>query len=269
MALAFLVSCKRESQENQPPDDNDPPPSTAASTIIDHTCTDLAKVPSSWIQQARSSLRVSYGHTSHGSQLVSGMMAFRGENGSAFYFNYSDWGLQPGIFLNDYWGNDGGADDLGQEGYLGWRSATIEMLSRSGNDRNVVVWSWCGGVSDNSESGISSYLIAMAGLEKDYPAAKFVYMTGHLDGSGSGGNLHLRNEQIRVYCRANKKFLFDFADIESYASSGSTNYMALLANDNCDYDSDGNGQTDRNWATDWITANPASELARLAGWDGN
>ena len=40
--------------------------------------------------------------------------------------------------------------------------------------------------------------------------------------------------------------------------------MSLRANDICDYDSDGNGQTDRNWAADWIAANPASELVRLA-----
>ena len=264
LALGFFFSCKQEIQEIQPPDENDPPSAPAASTIIDHFCTDTAKIPASWIQQARSSLRVGYGHTSHGSQLISGMMAFRGESGSAFYFSYSGWGLQPGLFLNDYWGNAGGADDLGQEADLGWRSATIEMLSRSNNDRNVVAWSWCGGVSDNSEGGIKKYLDAMAELEKDYPKVKFVYMTGHLDGSGNNGNLHRRNEQIRAYCRANNKFLYDFADIESYAPGGTTNYMSLMANDNCDYDSDGNGQTDRNWAADWIAANPASELVRLA-----
>jgi hypothetical protein len=263
LVLAILFSCQSESQEDLPPDD-DPDPLPPAAIIIDHTCTDLAKVPASWIEQARSLLRIGYGHTSHGSQPVSGMMAFRGESGSAFYFSYSDWGLQPGVFLNDYWGNDGGADDLGAGGDLGWRSATIAMLSRSGNDRNVVVWSWCGGVSENSESGINAYLNAMAGLEKDYPAVTFVYMTGHLDGSGSAGNLHRRNEQIRAYCRANSKVLFDFADIESYAPGGGTNYMALMATDNCDYDSDGDGSTDRNWADEWIAANPASELARLA-----
>ena len=264
LALAALVSCQRQDRETQPPADNDPPPATAASTLIDHTCTDLAKVPSAWIQQARDGLRIGYGHTSHGSQPVSGMTTFRGASGSEFYFSYSDWGWQPGIFLNDYWGSEGGADDLGYDGDLGWRQATIEMLSRPGNDRNVVVWSWCGGVSDNSENGIRAYLDAMAGLEKDYPAVKFVYMTGHLDGSGSGGNLNRRNEQIRAYCRANGKFLFDFADIESYAPGMDTDYMALLANDNCDYDSNGNGSADRNWALDWIAANPASELARLA-----
>jgi hypothetical protein len=196
---------------------------------------------------------------------VTAIWAFRGQENSAYYFTYSDWGLQPGIFLNDYWGNDGGAEDLNYEGNLAWRDATIEMLGRSGNDRNVVIWSWCGGVSDNTVSGINTYLNAMDLLEKAYPHVKFVYMTGHLDGSGSNGNLQQRNEQIRAYCRSNKKYLFDFADIESYAPNGSTNYMSLRANDNCDYDSNNDGEPDRNWAADWIAANTTSELARLAG----
>ena len=38
----------------------------------------------------------------------------------------------------------------------------------------------------------------MAQLEQQYPQVKYVYMTGHLDGTGSGGNLNQRNEQIRA-----------------------------------------------------------------------
>ena len=65
------------------------------------------------------------------------------------------------------------------------------------------------------------------------------------------GNLNQRNEQIRSYCLANNKVLYDFADIESYDPDGLVNYMELMANDNCDYDSDGNGSRDRNWAVEW------------------
>ncbi|HOW45958.1 MAG TPA: hypothetical protein PK919_12425 [Candidatus Aminicenantes bacterium] len=260
--LAVLLSCS-PGQRDDPPEDPDPP--EAAARVIDHRCTDLGRVPASWIATARDRMRIGYGHTSHGSQPVSGMMAFRGNSGSAFYFSYSDWGLRPGIFLNDYWGNDGGADDLGGYGDLAWRDATVAMLSRPGNDRNVVVWSWCGGVSDTDAAGIDAYLQALAALERDYPGVTFVYMTGHLDGSGAQGNLNRRNEQIRAFCRDNGKFLFDFADIESFAPGGGSDYMALMADDNCDYDSDGNGSRDRNWAADWLAANSGSELARLAG----
>ena len=54
----------------------------------------------------------------------------------------------------------------------------------------------------------------------DYPNVKFLYMTGHLDGSGVDGNLYLRNNQIRAWCAAHGKTLFDFADIESYSPDG-------------------------------------------------
>jgi hypothetical protein len=119
-------------------------------------------------------------------------------------------------------------------------------------ETNVIIWSWCGQVSSQTEqSMIDTYLAPMTQLELDYPGIKFVYMTGHLDGSGQAGNLNIRNQQIRNYCITNNKILFDFADIESYDPDGLVNYMVLLANDNCDYDSDNNGSLDRNWATDW------------------
>jgi hypothetical protein len=75
----------------------------------------------------------------------------------------------------------------------------------------------------------------------------------------------VRNQQIRDYCSANNKILFDFADIESYDPDGATNYMLLFANDNCDYDSNGDESIDSNWAANWVDANPTSGLTTLAG----
>ena len=45
--------------------------------IIDHTCTNPALIPESYITAAKASLRVGYGHTSHGSQLITGLDATR------------------------------------------------------------------------------------------------------------------------------------------------------------------------------------------------
>jgi len=231
-----------------------------APIIIDHSTTDISLIPEAWITLAKSQLRFTYGHTSHGSQIVTGMEAMRGAPGSLYDYTYSSYGYEAGVFLNDY----SPEGDLGSPDYTTWASRTRELLDRSGGcDRNVVMWSWCG-QADTSAANITTYLSLMNQLEHDYPAVKFIYMTGHLVGSGTDGNLNQRNEQIRAYCRSNNKILFDFADIESYDPDGLVDYMALLANDNCDYDSDGDEVQDSNWAVNWLADNPGDELADLA-----
>jgi len=230
------------------------PAAQAQSIIIDHTCTDINQIPTSWIEAAKSDLRISYGHTSHGSQLITGIYAISDFRGAPYTFSSAN-GYAEGVFVNDYVPSG----DLGNPDRTTWAQRTRDFLNRSGsNDRNVVMWSWCGQV-DGTEAEITTYLNLMDELEDDFPDVTFVYMTGHLNGSGAGGNVNQRNEQIRTYARNNDKVLFDFADIESYDPDGQTNYMALFANDNCDY------QGGHNWATDWIHANSASELAQIAG----
>jgi hypothetical protein len=83
-------------------------------------------------------------------------------------------------------------------------------------------------------------------------------MTGPLSGTGVSGNLNQRNEQIRAFCRANDKILYDFADIESYDPDGQTNYMVLNGATECTY-------SGGNWASQWIASHPNSQLATLAG----
>ena len=46
----------------------------SAPIIIDHTCTDLSQIPDYWIEQAKA-LTLHYAHTSHGSQINSGILA--------------------------------------------------------------------------------------------------------------------------------------------------------------------------------------------------
>jgi hypothetical protein len=232
-------------------------PARAQSIIIDHTCTDINQIPPAWIDAAKSALRISYGHTSHGSQLITGIDAISDYRGAPFTFSYAS-GYAAGIFMNDYTPEG----DLGNPDRTTWAQRTRDFLNRSGgNDRNVVMWSWCGQV-DGSEAEINTYLGLMNELEEDFPEVTFVYMTGHLNGSGAGGNVNQRNEQIRTYARSHNKVLFDFADIESYDPDGQTNYMALYADDNCDY------QGGHNWATEWVNAHSSSELAQIAGQCG-
>ncbi len=227
--------------------------------IIDHRHTSLGTIPQAWIEQAKTSLRIAYQHTSHGSQLVTGLAALSAGLGAPYTYASTSGGYNAGVFLNDY--GIAGASDLGNPNYTAWSTATRNLLNRAGGcDRNVIMWSWCG-QADTTEANISLYLSQMNALEAEFPAVKFVYMTGHLVGSGAEGNLHQRNEQIRAYCRANGKILFDFADIESYDPSGGE-FLSRYANDACDY-------SGGNWATEWLAANSGSELARLASLCGS
>jgi hypothetical protein len=218
-------------------------PSTGSAIIITHTHTNLSQVPSAAITAAKNTLKIAYGHTSHGSQLLTGMGALD----SNPLYSFNNGGSGGALDLHEAWGND-----LGNPNFTQWATDTRTYLDNPANaDVNVVLWSWCGQVSGASVGNIDTYLSLMNQLESDYPAVQFVYMTGHLDGTGTNGTLNQRNEQIRSYCLANNKILFDFADIESFDPDGSTNYMALNGDDGCGY-------SGGNWADAWIAAPTAS-----------
>lgn len=215
--------------------------------IANHEIAKLSIIPDEWIDSAKVKLHIAYGHTSHGSQLITGMEGLRNWKGTKYAFN--NGGSNGALDIHDYAFT--GASDLGNPNRTAWEAATRNYLNNPTNyDVNVVIWSWCGQVSSATQNDINTYLNLMSGLENDFPLVKFVYMTGHLDGTGVSGNLNQRNEQIRNYCLANGKTLYDFSDIESYNPDGNY-YLDKLANDNCDYDSDGNGSLDKNWAVDW------------------
>ncbi|MBN1293766.1 MAG: T9SS type A sorting domain-containing protein [Candidatus Latescibacteria bacterium] len=218
--------------------------------IIDHTCTDLALIPESSIEDAKTNLHIAYGHTSHGSQLTTGMSGLVSFKGELYAFN--NGGANGSLDLRDK--PFSGVEDLGNPDRTSWETATRNYL-KDHPDINVVIWSWCGQAGTARESDIDTYLSLMNGLETDYSDVDFVYMTGHLDGKGLEGNLHIRNEQIRNYCRENNKILYDFEDIESYDPDG-TYFGDKIPTDNCDYDSDGNGSRDGNWAIEWQNAHP-------------
>jgi hypothetical protein len=238
IGLFCLTNNKTSAQNNSEP------------IIINHECTNIFTIPEEYINKAKQNLIIAYGHTSHGSQITSGMSKL-----DQFMTNHD---YAPGMFEYSNTGNNNtlefrdncfdGANDLGNPNRSAWAQATRNYLEKS-PETNVIMWSWCGQVSSASADDIELYLTLMNELEEDFQTVNFVYMTGHLDGSGENGQLNKNNETIRKYCRENNKILFDFADLESYDPDGETNYMQLFGNDNCDYTSPDNEQ--KNWAIDW------------------
>jgi hypothetical protein len=221
----------------------------ATPLIVDHTCTSLEAIPTEWIEAARTHLRACYGHTSHGSQPIDGMQLLMDDPENPGLFDFTTDGSVATEMLS--------LADRTPAYDIGWGDGdfdgrTREYLNGEGSDRNLVIWSWCGQVSDAGEMHINEYLNRMVQLENEYPGVDFVYMTGHLDGTGEEGNLHQRNEQIRDFCRVSNKILFDFADIESYDPEGNA-YLALYADDACNY-------SGGNWADEWCGSNPGSPL---------
>ena len=224
--------------------------------IIDHTCTDVTRIPAYWLNQAKL-LTIHYAHTSHGSQINSGILNLESIDSiySVAIRQSTVEGLPPiedppalrmydgnppetYITPEDYWYGDAG------------KNRTRAVIDTGHYDFSM--WSWCGQVSSATESYIQNYLATLDQFESEYPGVRFIYMTGHLDGTGSGENLHIRNQQIREYCIANNKVLYDFADIERYDPDGN-DFLDLGADDGCNY-------SGGNWAQEWCTGHPGSDL---------
>jgi len=246
--------------------------------IIGHTCTDITHLPKYWVDNAKNQFRISYGHTSHGSQIVSGMEVLMVKS-DIYSFNHD--GNDRALSLHD----KKPSGDLGNPDRTSWAQRTRALLNTPGCDRNMIIWSWCG-QANTTEANINLYLNLMNKLEKDYPDVTFVYMTGHLNGTGEEGNLNIRNNQIRQFCLENNKILFDFADIESYDPDGDY-FLDKYADDGCNYLDNG---VKKNWAEEWCAAHPGEcsscncahskslncdlkgrafwwMMARLAGWN--
>ncbi len=266
--------------------------------IADHTCIDIYQIPVAAIEQAKQQLHIGYGHTSHGSQIPSGMaglvdfMNAKDYPHDLFRFNRNGTGGALHMMSGDGYGEGDLDHDAGY--YPNWVNETREFLGEPDADGrgshnpvfNVIMWAWCGQLSWYSTNDVNSkYLNEMADLESDYPGITFVYMTGHADGSGLEGTLHQNNQTIRNFCIDNGKVLFDFYDIECYDPDGNY-YGDQHVTDECYYDG---GNWAQEWqnshvqGVDWYRCDPAHTehvngnmkayaawwlWARLAGWAG-
>ncbi len=210
--------------------------------IIDHTGVQgFDRIPDTVLNQIFDSFKVTYGHTSHGSQIISGMNYIKNNINPKWDFDLlsgGETGIDGDPGKLDFWarvGNMNDALDLGNPDYVSWVRETREHLLNEGSERNVVMWSWCGQMSYNWASGPSmkAYCDSMSKLEAEFPNVTFIYMTGHPDGRGNSSPLAVRNDSLRNFCEQNNKVLYDFADIQEWDLEG--NYYGNTENDSCDW----------------------------------
>jgi hypothetical protein len=232
--------------------------SQSGGIVINHENTDITAVPQASMEAAKRLLHIGYGHTSHGSQLTTGMqglVAFANGGGRGLslpkdFFAFNNGGADGALDLEEGDSYEDGQLDHDCGYYPNWVDKTRAYLDDdSHSDVNVIIWSWCGQVSGKHTAGTLSkeYIEPMVQLEADYPNVRFVYMTGHLDHGQDAAN-KAANQMIRDHCAANGKILFDFMDIECYDPDGK---FFEFPSDNCDYYASATGEKLGNWAIEW------------------
>jgi len=264
-----------------PPVPTRPPVAAGGPIVIDWRMSDISQIPREWIARAQQ-LAVHYAHTSHGSQIVTGLEWLAAQDAryaAAVRYCGSDLGLPeaPGALRLC----DGNPPDDYVTPELYWSTADGLGRTRAAAATGLFdfsMWSWCGQQSENDTGTVQEYLETLDRLEAEFPGMRFIYMTGHTDG---GGDVLARNNQmVREYAQQNDKVLFDFASFEMYDPAG-TYYPN--ASDACD------------WCDAWCQEHPADcrnldqigdcahthplqcklkaqafwwMMAVLAGWDG-
>ncbi len=233
--------------------------------LIDHRCTNISAVPAQWIAQARSAFRIHYAHTSHGGQITAGLQRMQ-TSIPACAVEIGSSELPPASSSLRIFDGQEGETYITPDLY--W--STPEGIQRTNDvlahnpSINLSLWCWCTQQDGNDSATTAQYLSAMSALEAAHPAVTFVYMTGNAQTVET--NRQERNRQVRNFCIANNKILFDFEDLDCWYN-GQQNVESGIPCEHPRYHGDEEAHTtyesceNKARAFWWM-------LARLAGWDG-
>ena len=220
---------------------------SADTILVDHRYTDIHAIPDYWLEQAKK-LAVHYAHTSHGSQVLSGLewleqrdprfnvdiqasgaVALPGDTTALRVYDGNNYPGNTYITPDMFWETSDGLEHTRSVAATGWFDLSL--------------WTWCGQMSYYSDAQVLQYMDALEGLDAQYPDVDFIYYTGHTDGTPPGGDLWRHNDLVRQHVRQDGGILFDFADIESYDPAG---IFYPNASDACE------------WCDSWCAQHPAN-----------
>jgi hypothetical protein len=207
------------------PDAPDAGPRSAQ--IFDHHHIDVDSISSGCLDQLKSGDFVfHYAHRSHGSQITVGGESLEESNPdialAESYCSVPDeadalwmWdGMTPEtgnlIPQEDYWDSEAGLDEL-------------RGILEDNPEIKYTMWAWSFEINEQTDQSIDDYLDAIGMLEDEFPAVRFIYMTGPAatDDFMAQNNAD-RNAQIRDFAQANDKLLYDFEELDTY--SGGENH---------------------------------------------
>ena len=212
-------------------------------------------IPAEYLVEAKQRT-IHYARTSHGRQIIEGALKLdevSAATSTIYSFAVNEDGNAatlpdaPGA-LRMYDGNGNLSGNTYITPDLYWEEAEGMTATRGVASTGLFdysMWSWCGQVSYYSSASIQTYLDNLDTLENEYVNMRFIYMTGHTDGTGTNGTLNINNNMIRQYVSDNNKVLFDFADIESYDPGGTLHADTGYQEGFC------------NWCKSWCDAHPS------------